>query len=88
VRGRSLSSAPPRGDVTSRGRGVHDGRMADTERTAWFYNVSTGEVEHGPQSLGRSLMGPYDSREEATQALETARARTQAWDEEERARDS
>ncbi|MEJ5944612.1 SPOR domain-containing protein [Pseudokineococcus basanitobsidens] len=58
--------------------------MADTERTAWFYNVSTGEVEHGPQSLGRTLMGPYGTREDAQHALETARARTRAWDEAER----
>lgn len=62
--------------------------MADSERTAWFYNVATGEVEHGPQSLGRSLMGPYESRDEATRALATAQERTQAWDEEERERDA
>ncbi|WP_299036633.1 hypothetical protein [uncultured Pseudokineococcus sp.] len=62
--------------------------MADDERTAWFYNVSTGEVEHGPQSLGRRLMGPYETREDAARALETARERTQAWDEEERAEDA
>jgi len=62
--------------------------MADTERTAWFYNVSTGEVEHGPQSLGRTLMGPYETREDAAHALATARQRTQTWDEEERERDA
>lgn len=61
--------------------------MAGSERTAWFYNITTGEVEHGPQSLGRRLMGPYDTREEAARALETARARTQAWEEEERLRE-
>ncbi len=63
------------------------GAMADDERTAWFYNVTTGEVEHGPQSLGRTLMGPYDSREEASRALATARERTEAWDAEEREQD-
>jgi len=57
--------------------------MAD-ERTAWFYNVTTGEVEHGPQSLGRTLMGPYETREEAARALEAAAARTRTWDEEDR----
>ncbi|MEJ5915801.1 SPOR domain-containing protein [Pseudokineococcus sp. 1T1Z-3] len=60
--------------------------MADIERTAWFYNVVTGEVEHGPQSLGRRLMGPYDTEAEARKALETARARTEAWDEEDERR--
>ncbi|MEU3193107.1 hypothetical protein ABZ686_21265 [Streptomyces sp. NPDC006992] len=46
----------------------------------WFFNVETGTVEEGPQSPGKSRMGPYASREEAAHALETARERTSEWE--------
>ncbi|MEP7161614.1 MAG: methionine aminopeptidase [Dermatophilaceae bacterium] len=50
----------------------------------WF-NVETGEVEESDAtSRKENLLGPYDTREEAQQALETARKRTEAWDEEDR----
>lgn len=49
----------------------------------WF-NTDTGEVEEGHQSDWRNLLGPYASREEAARALDTARARTEKWDEEDR----
>ncbi len=57
-----------------------------TERTdpenSYWYRVSDGVVEHGPQSPGTQLMGPYATREEAERALQSAAARTSAWDEE------
>ncbi|AEI11899.1 MULTISPECIES: hypothetical protein [Cellulomonas] len=48
----------------------------------YWYNTDTGEVEQGRRSDWSKVMGPYPSREAATHALEQARARTQAWDEE------
>ncbi len=55
----------------------------------YWYNVSTGRVESDDErSQGAEVMGPYASEEEASHALETARARTEAWDEEDRAWDS
>ncbi|GIG27471.1 SPOR domain-containing protein [Cellulomonas marina] len=52
--------------------------MAD----GYWYNTRTHEVEEGRQSDWSHLMGPYATRGEAAKALETAKARTQAWDDE------
>jgi len=48
----------------------------------WF-NIKTHEIEEGRRSDWSKLMGPYPTREAAARALETARQRTQNWDEEE-----
>lgn len=50
----------------------------------FYYNVESGEVEEGKVSSWTHLMGPYPTREDAQHALETARARTAAWDQEDR----
>lgn len=50
----------------------------------FYYNTETGEVEQGKQSVWTHRMGPYPSREAAEQALAKARARTEAWDEQDR----
>lgn len=51
----------------------------------YWYNITTGQVEQDEATSRKDdLMGPYDSHEEAQQALEAARARTQAWDEQDR----
>ena len=59
--------------------------MADHETSFWF-DVSTGQVDEGHKAPAANLMGPYPTRAAAEQALATARARTEAWDEEERRR--
>lgn len=51
-------------------------------QNSYWYRVSDGVVEQGPQSPGNQRMGPYASREEAQRALQTAAARTSAWEEE------
>lgn len=53
-------------------------------RPEFFYNTRTGQVEEGRQSVATELMGPYTTREEASRALEIARARNEAADEAER----
>ncbi|GLY32775.1 hypothetical protein Kisp02_61400 [Kineosporia sp. NBRC 101731] len=51
----------------------------------YWYNLSTGQVESTTgKGQGKDVMGPYPTREAAQQALESARARTEAWDEEDR----
>ncbi|MFP5347289.1 MAG: SPOR domain-containing protein [Actinomycetes bacterium] len=50
----------------------------------YWYNIATKQVEVGHQSDWRNLMGPYPTREQAENALETARANTERWDEEDR----
>ena len=48
---------------------------------AYWYNVDTGQVETDEdKSQGADLMGPYDSQDDASRALQTARERTEAWD--------
>lgn len=51
----------------------------------FWYNVNTRQVEPDEtKSAGDNLMGPYDTREEAQRALQAAREKTEAWDEEDR----
>jgi hypothetical protein len=45
----------------------------------YWYNLKTGEVEHGPQSLGIDRAGPFDTAEEAARAPETIAERSRAW---------
>ncbi|SDQ04152.1 hypothetical protein [Quadrisphaera sp. DSM 44207] len=60
--------------------------MSEPEMKYWF-NVRTGQVDEGHTAPGRDLMGPYATRAEAEHALQIARARTEAWDDAERADD-
>jgi hypothetical protein len=53
----------------------------------YYFDTRTGEVTRGPQKAWSSRMGPYPTREAAAQALERARARSEAWDEEDRERE-
>ncbi|XVX21736.1 methionine aminopeptidase [Actinomycetota bacterium] len=52
---------------------------------AYWYNIETRQVEDDDnRSPGENVMGPYETREEAANALEIARQKTEAWDEEDR----
>ena len=55
--------------------------MSTDEQQFWF-NTKTKQVEQGRQSHYSDLMGPYPTREQAQQALDTAAARNEAWDDE------
>ena len=46
--------------------------MADEQ---FYYNPSTGEVTQGKEAAWDNRMGPYDTREEAQRALDTAAER-------------
>ncbi|GAB3048547.1 hypothetical protein GCM10027053_03550 [Intrasporangium mesophilum] len=53
---------------------------------SYWYNVDTGKVETDEnRSRGELVLGPYATEEEARRAIETANARTEKWDEEDRA---
>lgn len=55
----------------------------------WWFNVDTGQVEsEATRSRDANVLGPYDSEEAASRALETARANTERWDAEDRAWDA
>lgn len=52
---------------------------------AYWYNVESGQVEKdGETDPHANLMGPYETEADAAAALETARKKTEAWDEEDR----
>jgi hypothetical protein len=53
--------------------------------TEWFYNIKTGEVEEGRQSLASDLDGPFSTREEAERAPEIIAERSRRWAAEEAA---
>jgi hypothetical protein len=56
-----------------------------SEAPQFFFNTKTGQVEElVNKSQSKDLLGPYPTREAAAAALETARNRTEAWDEEDR----
>lgn len=43
--------------------------------TAFYYNITTGEVEPEGKSKAKELLGPFATREEAANALEIIRQR-------------
>ncbi|HEX4056701.1 MAG TPA: methionine aminopeptidase [Galbitalea sp.] len=47
--------------------------------TEWFYNIRTGNVEEGRQSIASDLDGPFASREEAERAPDIIAERSRAW---------
>ena len=56
-----------------------------SEQPQFFFNIRTHQVEElANKSRSEDLLGPYPTREAAENALETARARTEAWDEADR----
>lgn len=55
--------------------------------TEWFYNIKTGDVEEGRQSLASDLNGPFATREEAARAPEILAERSRAWADEEASND-
>lgn len=50
--------------------------MSENDAQKWYYDTKTGQVSQGKVSAWDSRMGPYDSREEAEAAIETAQQRT------------
>lgn len=55
---------------------------AEGDADGYFFNTRTHMVERGRQSAWEHLMGPYGTLEEAERALETATAKSAAWDSE------
>ncbi|WP_299139338.1 hypothetical protein [uncultured Corynebacterium sp.] len=53
--------------------------MSDADQK-WFFDPATKEVSQGKISGWENRMGPYDTREEAENAIEIAQARNDAAD--------
>ncbi|GAA0362849.1 hypothetical protein QZH56_26265 [Streptomyces olivoreticuli] len=54
----------------------------------WYYCLKHGAVEEGPECRAADRMGPYETREEAAHAMETARQRNEEWQEDPRWNDN
>lgn len=59
------------------------GLTDDSTDRQYYFNVRTGAVEQGYVSGVTHRMGPYDTPEEASRALEIARERNARWEAEE-----
>lgn len=47
---------------------------------AWWYNVRSNRVEHGPRDPHLSRMGPYLTEDEAVATMDGVRSRREAWE--------
>lgn len=59
----------------SEGKDVY---MSNGERKYW-YNTGTGDVEYGYISPAVDRVGPFDTEEQAANAMQTLRERSEAW---------
>ncbi|WP_437584989.1 SPOR domain-containing protein [Paramicrobacterium sp. CJ85] len=59
--------------------------MADDPSEQFWYNLKTGGVERGFLSPSSDRVGPFDTADEASHALELLRENSRKWAEEEQA---
>jgi hypothetical protein len=57
-------------------------QISEEQSTEYWFNTKTKAVEVGKQALALYRIGPFATREEAENALEILRSRSQAWTEE------
>jgi hypothetical protein len=53
----------------------------------YWFNIRTKQVEHGLKSSSEDRIGPFESAAEAANAEAIVKARSQAWEEQEREED-
>ena len=58
---------------------------AAAAKREFYYLLSTGEVVEGPQGSWRDRIGPYPTRDAAALALQLAKHRDAAWEEQSKA---
>lgn len=56
----------------------HGSKKRPDEAKFWF-NITTGAVEHGLLSASAKRIGPFETHEEAEQALRLVKERSEAW---------
>jgi len=54
------------------------------QNTAFYYNITTGQVEREGQSKAKDLLGPFPTADEAANALEIIRQREERKEAEDR----
>ncbi|ARZ70408.1 hypothetical protein M1P56_06010 [Streptomyces sp. HU2014] len=63
-------------------------RRTEGKPGEWYYCLKHGTVEEGPQCRAADRFGPYETREEAAHAMDTAREREEEWREDPRWNDN
>jgi len=63
--------------------GMSTSETPDEIESKYWYNMRTGEVEHGPESPAIDRVGPFDTAEEARNAPQLLQTRSKAWAEDE-----
>jgi len=54
-------------------------KITEADQPEFWFNTKTGLVEEGKHVLALYRIGPFATREEAEQALETLKKRSQSW---------
>jgi len=57
-------------------------QISQEQKPEFWFNTKTLSVEEGKQALALYRIGPFDTFEEAKNALQTLKSRSQAWSEE------
>ncbi|QPZ40059.1 SPOR domain-containing protein [Paramicrobacterium chengjingii] len=57
--------------------------MTDDPSKKYWYNLKSGEVEHGYVSPSVDRVGPFDTQDEASHALDRLAENSRKWAEEE-----
>jgi len=55
------------------------------DKVEYFFNTETRQVERGRQRSWEHLLGPFDTAEEATKAVDIASNKSDAWDDADKA---
>jgi len=62
-------------------------KISEQDKPEFWFNTKTQQVEVGKQALALYRIGPFATRMEAENAMQTLKARSKEWDEEERQED-
>jgi hypothetical protein len=54
-------------------------KNSETDQPKWWFNLKTHKVEFGLKSHALDRLGPFESEEEASRALEIVRQRSKSW---------
>lgn len=61
---------------------IRSQEISDEQKPEFWFNTKTNSVEEGKQDLALYRIGPFATRLEAQNALQTLKARSDAWTEE------
>jgi hypothetical protein len=57
-------------------------QISEEQKTEYWFNTKTLSVEVGKQAIALYRIGPFETREDAENALEILKSRSKTWSEE------